>query len=82
MVREKGGVHMTLDEAECGQKVKIVSIPDDEIRVQAIRFGVSKGMAVTCIEKIWAGPVIIGCGKQEIAVGRNLARRIQVLPVW
>lgn len=73
---------VTLDEAERDQEVKIVSVAGDDIRVQAIRFGVSAGEVVKCVEKIWQGPIVIERGKQEIAVGRNLARRIQVHPVW
>lgn len=73
---------MTLDEAERGQEVKIISVAAGDIRVQAIRFGVSTGEVVKCVEKIWQGPIIIERGKQEIAVGRNLAKKIQVHPVW
>lgn len=73
---------MTLDEVMRGQEVKIVSVEGDDIRVQAIRFGVSAGETVKCVEKIWQGPIIIERGKQEIAVGRNLAKKIRVYPVW
>lgn len=70
----------TLDKAKKGQLVKITGIPDDVIRVQAIRFGISEGSVVTCREVVPAGPVVVARNKQEIAIGRNLARTILVEP--
>ncbi len=72
---------MTLDMARRGQKVKIVSLPDEFTRAQAIRFGISEGTVVTCREVVPAGPVVIARNRQEIAIGRNLARLIEVEPV-
>lgn len=72
---------MTLDMARRGQKVKIVSLPDEFTRAQAIRFGLSEGTVITCREVVPAGPVVIARNRQEIAIGRNLARLIEVDPV-
>ncbi|MCL6610750.1 MAG: ferrous iron transport protein A [Peptococcaceae bacterium] len=72
---------MTLDMARRGQKVKIVSLPDEYTRAQAIRFGISEGTVVTCREAVPSGPIVIVKNRQEIAIGRNLARRIAVEPV-
>ncbi len=69
---------MTLDGAKRGQRVKILSIPNDMIRTQAIRFGIAEGAVVTCREIVPAGPVVIAMHNQEIAIGRNLARNITV----
>ena len=69
---------MTLDKARRGQKLKIVSLPNELIRAQALRFGISEGTVVTCREVIPAGPVVIARSRQEIAIGRNLARLIGV----
>ena len=69
---------MTLDKAKKGQNLKITSIPSEVIRAQAIRFGISEGAVVICEQVIPAGPVIIRRNKQEIAIGRGLARDIQV----
>lgn len=69
---------MTLAQVKRGNKVKVSNIPDDFIRAQAIRFGISEGAEVECIEKIPAGPVIIKKRFQEIAIGRRLAENIQV----
>lgn len=69
---------MTLDQTQRGQKVRIVSIPHEEVRAQAIRFGIAVGAEVECTEKIIAGPVVLAKGKQEIAIGRRLAESIRV----
>jgi ferrous iron transport protein A len=73
-----GGIGMTLDKINRGQKIEIVSIPDKNIRDQAIRFGIYEGARVSCFEKLPAGPIVILNRKQEIAVGRKLAEKIQV----
>ena len=72
---------MTLDKAKKGQIIMIKSIPDGLIRVQAIRFGINEGSVITCREIVPAGPVIVERQKQEIAIGRNLAKSIMVEPV-
>ncbi|GBF34479.1 FeoA family protein [Desulfocucumis palustris] len=69
---------MTLDSVKRGQRVKILSIPDDMIRTQAIRFGIAEGAVVTCREIVPAGPVVISLHNQEIAIGRKLAKNIMV----
>lgn len=71
---------MTLAQAQRGQKVTIVSIPNEQVRAQAIRFGIAEGSEVCCAEKLPAGPVVIAKGKQEIALGRKLAEKIEVIP--
>ena len=72
---------MTLDSVKRGQTVKILSIPNDMVRTQAIRFGISEGAVVTCREIVPAGPVVISMHNQEIAIGRSLARSITVEPM-
>ncbi len=72
---------MNLDQAKKGQVIRITGIPSELIRVQAIRFGISEGAVVTCREIVPAGPVIVAKNKQEIAIGRSLAKTITVEPV-
>ncbi len=72
---------LTLDQARRGQKLRITALPDDFTRAQAIRLGISEGTVVTCREVVPAGPVVISMNRQEIAIGRNLARLIGVEPV-
>ena len=69
---------MTLDKIKKGQTCRIVSIPNQDIRTQAIRFGIAEGELVSCAEIVPAGPVIIRKNRQEIAFGRSLAKQIDV----
>lgn len=71
---------MTLSQAKRGQRLMIAAISNPTIRAQAIRFGIAEGSEVECYEKLPAGPVVIGKGKQEIAIGRRLAENIEVEP--
>ncbi len=81
--RNGSGIHpddacFTLDKLRAGEHVEVVSVDDDHARVQALRFGVCRGARISCVTKIPAGPVVVRHGRQEIAVGRNLACRINV----
>lgn len=69
---------MTLDSVKKGQKIEIIHIPDDKIRIQAIRLGICEGAILICSEKIPAGPIILQNRLQEIAVGRKLAEQIEI----
>ncbi|HBV97599.1 MAG: iron transporter [Peptococcaceae bacterium BICA1-7] len=69
---------MTLDRVKRGQLLKIMSIPDKQIRAQAIRFGIAEGELVNCEEVVPAGPVVIRKNNQLLALGRGLARQISV----
>ncbi len=69
---------ITLDQARKGDRLLIQAIPDSTVRVQVVRFGLSIGSIVTCQSVMPGGPVILRRGFQEIAIGRDLARTIQV----
>lgn len=69
---------MTLDKVKKGQRFIIRNIPNETFRVQAIRCGITEGSVVTCREVVPAGPVILALNKQEIAIGRSLAKNIGV----
>ncbi|MFZ5644380.1 MAG: FeoA family protein [Bacillota bacterium] len=69
---------MTLDLVQRGQSFRITSIPDRQVRAQAIRFGITEGEVVNCEEIVPAGPVVIRKNKQLLALGRGLARQISV----
>jgi len=71
----------TLDKAQKGQVVRITCIDNPDIKTQAIRLGIGEGEVVTCREIIPTGPVVICKCKQEVAIGRQLARKIGVEPV-
>jgi len=61
-----------------GDHVRILTISDPQVRFQAIRFGIGEGADVRCSERIPAGPIVLRRGRQEIAVGRSIAKNISV----
>jgi Fe2+ transport system protein FeoA len=71
---------MTLDQTPKGKEVYIQSIRDQKARLQALRFGIAEGAKVECFEVIPHGPVMVATRGQEIAIGRRLARQIEVRP--
>jgi len=68
----------TLDCLSRGDWCRVLGIDDDRARGQAIRFGMGEGAMVSCVTKLPAGPVVLRSGRQEIAVGRQLAQRIRI----
>jgi len=71
----------TLDRIERGQSCEVLGIDDEMARITALRFGMAEGAQVSCVTRIPAGPVVVRSGRQEIAIGRGLAKRITVRPV-
>ena len=69
---------LTLDCTHIGDRVEIVSVDDAHARIQALRFGINPGAIVTIAGRVPAGPIVVKSGYQEIAIGRPLARKIQV----
>lgn len=68
----------TLDCIRKGERIEILSVDDQYARIQALRFGMAEGALVECVTRVPAGPLVIKSGRQEIAVGRELAKRISV----
>ena len=69
---------MCLAETKRGQTVQILQINDPATRTHFIRFGIGEGSRVTCLEKIPFGPFMLRHNRQEIAVGREVAKNIIV----
>ncbi len=69
---------MRLDQCRTGERLVVQSVEDELVRDMAIRMGLGAGAEVTCQAKLPLGPVVLSWGDQEIAVGRGIARRIQV----
>lgn len=69
---------MCLSDLRRGEWARVVGIPDENLRVQLLRFGISDGCRVCCHAKLPFGPVVLRYGGQEIAMGRQVARTIQV----
>lgn len=72
------GGECTLDLVAQGADLVVLGVDDDEARIHALRFGISEGACVRCVTRIPAGPIVLRSGRQEIAIGRNLAKRIRV----
>lgn len=72
------GQEWTLAGLRPGQHAIIEAIEDTMARAQAIRFGMGAGASVSCVTIVPGGPVVLRSGRQEIAVGRGLARRIRI----
>jgi Fe2+ transport system protein FeoA len=70
---------MTLDKVNYGETIEIINIEDKNIRAQAIRLGISEGSRLFCSVKLPAGPIILQRNRQEVAIGRSLAKRIKIL---
>lgn len=69
---------MCLTDVKKGQTVAIIKISDEKIRTQFIRFGIGEGSRIRCLEKIPFGPFMLKHNRQEIAVGREVAKTIFV----
>lgn len=69
---------MCLTEIKRGELVYLVRIDNEDTKTQFIRFGISEGSTLKCLEKIPFGPLMLRHNNQEIAVGREVARSIIV----
>jgi len=69
---------MCLSEIKKGEEVNVIEIRDEMVRTQLIRFGIGEGTRLTCMEKIPFGPFMLRYNRQEIAIGREVARKIRV----
>ena len=67
-----------MDTLRRGDRCIVTSIDDERARDVALRFGMAAGATVSCVTAIPAGPIVLRSGRQEIAVGRGLARRIAI----
>lgn len=73
---------MKLDRVKRGCCCRILSLPSDQIKEQCIRFGIGEGETVKCCEVVPSGPIVVCKNRQEIAIGRALAQKIEVEPVF
>jgi ferrous iron transport protein A len=69
---------MCLSEVNKGQTVSITSIEGEHLRTHLIRLGITEGSRIECLEKIPFGPCMIRHHRQEIALGRETAKKILV----
>ena len=69
---------MTLLDARKGDTVRVVSVPPGVVGAQMLRLGISEGCEVTCVLRIFSGPMVVRQGTMELALGRSIASRIEV----
>lgn len=70
---------MNLAQAKRGQQVSITAFKDPQVRDQAMRLGLMEGQVVRCVEVIPSGPIVLGLRRQEIALGRSVAAKVEVV---
>lgn len=69
---------MTLADACDGDRLIVVSTGNDEISLQTLRFGIDSGAEIEVQKNIKGGPVIVSRNHLEIAIGREIAKNIEV----
>ena len=69
---------MNLDSAPKKLILEIISINQEKLSEDAMRFGIECGECVQIINKLPGGPVVIQKNQQQIAIGRELAKAIEV----
>ncbi len=69
---------MCLNDLRRGQYARVLDIPEEGLRMQLLRFGITHGCEVCCHTKLPMGPIVLKYGGQEIAVGHQAARTIEV----
>ncbi|MBT9133383.1 MAG: hypothetical protein DDT34_01227 [Firmicutes bacterium] len=69
---------MYMSDLKRGEAAVVRKIVDELVRAQAIRFGIAEGALVSVEEVLPLGPVIVRRGTMRYAIGRNLARQIEV----
>ncbi|HEY9683817.1 MAG TPA: ferrous iron transport protein A [Oculatellaceae cyanobacterium] len=71
---------MTLVDGKDGQRLTITRTAGSEITLHALRFGIGEGSSIQVQKNIPGGPVIVLRNQLEIAIGRQLACLIEVMP--
>jgi ferrous iron transport protein A len=64
-----------------GEWLRICSVPGGLIFTQFIRFGISEGERMMCIERLPGGTVVVQKNRQQIAIGHTLAKQIFVVVI-
>ncbi len=69
---------MNLESAPNKEKLEIVSINESKLMEAAMRFGIEAGEIIYIVNKLPGGPIVIQKKELQIAIGRDLAKEIQV----
>ncbi len=70
---------MILETAPKQVKLKILSVSNEKLSEDVLRFGIEVGECVQIINKLPGGPIVIQKNQQQIAIGRELAKAIEVV---
>lgn len=68
----------TLDKSKKGNRITVIKLPEGNVKSQLIRLGISEGDTLKCIERLPGGTIVVQKNRQEIAVGFDLAKKINV----
>lgn len=71
---------MRIDRVPVGASARIIAIEDENARRELTRLGFEVGAAVEVISRIPLGPVVLQRRHRQVAIGRELARQVQVSP--
>ncbi len=69
---------MNLEDAPKKSILEVVSINQEKLSEDAMRFGIEAGECIQIINKLPGGPIVIQKNQQQIAIGRELAKAIEV----
>ncbi len=69
---------MSIDRVPVGSRAWIVAIDDESARHQLTRLGFAEGADVEVISRIPFGPIVLQRRDRQVAIGRQLARRVRV----
>ena len=71
-------LNIKLSNAKVGSTFEVVSISDEKLLSDAMRFGIEVGSRLQVIAKLPGGPIVIQKGEQQIAIGKDLAETIKI----
>jgi Fe2+ transport system protein FeoA len=69
---------MGIDRVPVGSWTRIVAIQDEGARRELTRLGFEEGSDVEVVSRIPFGPVVLQRRRRQVAIGRELARQVQV----
>ena len=69
---------MGIDGVPVGSTARIEAIEDESARRELTRLGFEEGSDVQVISRIPFGPIVLQRRRRQVAIGRELARRVRV----
>ncbi len=69
---------MGIDRVPVGTSARIVAIEDAAARRELTRLGFEEGADVEVVSRIPFGPIVLQRRHRQVAIGRELARRVHV----